>query len=46
MKMIRLVNAQKVGERFKCEKCGNIVEVMEVGGGQLFCCGQPMELVE
>ena len=27
---------------FKCDKCGNIVEVMHVGGGPLSCCGQPM----
>lgn len=28
---------------FKCEKCGNIVELLHVGGGQLVCCGQPMK---
>lgn len=27
---------------FKCDKCGNIVEVMHAGGGTLSCCGQPM----
>lgn len=27
---------------YKCEKCGNIVELMHVGGGPLACCGQPM----
>ncbi len=31
---------------FKCPICGNIVEVINVGGGTLVCCGQPMELVE
>ena len=41
-----MANALKVGERFKCKKCGNIVEIVEIGGGQLFCCGQPMELIE
>ncbi|RME28331.1 MAG: desulfoferrodoxin [Deltaproteobacteria bacterium] len=30
---------------FKCNVCGNIVEVVHVGGGQLVCCGQPMELL-
>lgn len=30
---------------YKCNVCGNIVEVMHVGGGQLVCCGQPMELL-
>lgn len=27
---------------YKCDKCGNIVEVLHVGGGPLSCCGQPM----
>jgi len=27
---------------YKCEVCGNIVEVMHVGGGELVCCGKPM----
>lgn len=30
---------------YRCEKCGNIVEVLHVGGGQLVCCGQPMKLL-
>lgn len=28
---------------YKCAKCGNIVEVMHVGGGTLSCCGEPMK---
>jgi len=31
---------------YKCNVCGNIIEVLHVGGGQLVCCGQPMELFE
>ncbi|MHA1821697.1 MAG: desulfoferrodoxin [Promethearchaeota archaeon] len=31
---------------YKCKKCGNIVEVLTVGGGELICCGEPMELLE
>ena len=27
---------------YKCEVCGNMVEVLYVGGGTLSCCGQPM----
>jgi len=30
---------------YKCPICGNIVEVLHTGGGQLVCCGQPMELI-
>jgi superoxide reductase len=31
---------------YKCAECGNIVEVLHGGGGQLVCCGGPMELLE
>ena len=32
---------------YKCETCGNIVELMHIGGGELYCCGAPMiKLVE
>ena len=27
---------------YKCELCGNIVEVLHAGDGELVCCGQPM----
>ena len=29
---------------YKCQVCGNIVEVVYSGAGELVCCGQPMEL--
>ncbi len=29
---------------YKCEVCGNIVEVIHEGAGELVCCGQPMKL--
>ncbi|OGF25121.1 desulfoferrodoxin [Candidatus Falkowbacteria bacterium RIFOXYB2_FULL_47_14] len=29
---------------YKCEICGNIVEVLHTGAGELVCCGQPMKL--
>ena len=31
---------------YKCEICGNIVEVLHEGMGQLVCCNQPMKLLE
>lgn len=31
---------------YKCELCGNIVEVYNVGGGTLSCCGQDMKLMD
>ena len=30
---------------YKCAVCGNMVEVLHVGGGELVCCGQPMQLL-
>lgn len=32
-------------EVYKCELCGNIVEVLFGSDGQLVCCGQPMTLL-
>ena len=29
---------------YKCNICGNIVEMLHAGQGELVCCGQPMEL--
>ncbi len=30
---------------YKCNICGNVVEVLHTGVGELVCCGQPMELL-
>ncbi len=38
------MTAQK--EVYKCNICGNVVEVLYVGGGELVCCGKPMELLK
>ena len=32
-------------QSYKCNKCGNVVEVQNVGGGELHCCGQAMEMI-
>ena len=31
-------------EIYKCEICGNIIEVVHAGKGELVCCGKPMVL--
>lgn len=31
-------------EIYKCEACGNIVEVLHGGKGELVCCDKPMKL--
>ncbi len=33
-------------EVYKCEMCGNIVEVLDGGAGTLVCCGKPMTLLQ
>lgn len=32
-------------EVYKCDLCGNIVETIHAGGGDLVCCGQEMRLL-
>lgn len=34
----------KQNEVYKCNICGNIVEVLHTGAGELVCCGKPMNL--
>ncbi len=34
---------EKVGEKYRCNVCGNEVVVTVVGGGTLVCCGEDME---
>ena len=41
-----MTNTSKKGEIYKCNVCGNIVEVLHVGGGTLVCCGQDMQLMQ
>ncbi len=36
----------KLRQVYKCDICGNIVEVLHTGVGELVCCGQPMKLLE
>jgi superoxide reductase len=31
---------------YRCNVCGNIVEVLYTGKGELVCCGQSMELLQ
>lgn len=40
------MGVKKAGEKYKCNVCGNHVTVTVAGGGELVCCGQPMELIE
>jgi len=33
-------------EIYKCNLCGNIVEVLHDGAGELVCCDEPMKLLD
>lgn len=35
----------ELNQIYKCNVCGNIVEVVHAGAGKLVCCGQPMQLL-
>ena len=35
----------QLNQIYKCEVCGNIVEVLHTGVGELVCCGEPMVLL-
>ena len=37
--------ATKRSQVYRCNSCGNMVEVVREAGGTLVCCGQPMELL-
>jgi len=36
----------KRGQIWKCNICGNIIEILHEGADALVCCGQPMNLQE
>lgn len=36
----------KINQVYKCEICGNIIEVLHEGANALVCCGQPMKPFE
>ncbi len=31
---------------YRCSVCGNVVEVLDIGAGELVCCGQAMNMLE
>ncbi len=32
-------------ESYKCNKCGNVAEIQSVGGGEMYCCNEKMEMI-
>ena len=43
---ILIDNMTELRQIYKCNICGNIVEILHAGVGQLVCCDQPMELLK
>lgn len=41
----KILRVQNVGEKYRCNICGNEVAVTKAGGGELICCGTPMEII-
>jgi len=39
------MKVKEVGEKYRCNICGNEISVIKVGGGELVCCNQPMEKI-
>ena len=35
----------KVGDKFRCSVCGNVVVLTKAGGGTLMCCSKSMERI-
>ncbi|MGP8321606.1 MAG: desulfoferrodoxin FeS4 iron-binding domain-containing protein [Methanosarcinaceae archaeon] len=40
------MGVSRIGDKYRCNICGNEVEVTKVGGGALECCGEEMELIQ
>jgi len=36
----------ELNQVYKCNVCGNIVEMLHTGAGELVCCGQSMQLMK
>jgi len=45
LKEVANMAVEQVGEKYRCNVCGNEVEVTKAGGGTLVCCGEDMELI-
>ncbi|HDZ61083.1 MAG TPA: desulfoferrodoxin [Candidatus Pacearchaeota archaeon] len=35
----------QLNQIYKCNTCGNIIEILHAGKEEMICCGQPMELL-
>lgn len=42
----KIKSMTELNQVYRCQVCGNIVEVLHTGQGELVCCGQPMQLLQ
>lgn len=42
---VKIIKMTKKSQIYKCNVCGNIIEVLHEGADALVCCGQPMQLM-
>ena len=40
------MGVETVGDKYRCNICGNEVIVTNAGGGTLVCCGEDMEKIK
>ncbi len=40
-----IMTVEAIGEKYRCNICGNEVTVTAAGGGTLVCCGEDMEKI-
>ena len=40
------MTVENIGEKYRCNICGNEVTVTKAGGGTLVCCGEDMEKID
>lgn len=40
------MGVETVGDKYRCNICGNEVTVTKAGGGTLVCCGEDMEKIK
>jgi superoxide reductase len=36
---------KKIGDKYSCSICGNVITFIKVGGGTVVCCGKPMDKI-
>ena len=38
--------SDRIGKRYFCRHCGNVVEFVKDGGSPIICCGEEMQILK